>query len=250
MFALPEREPPAGPSVHADGRRAPRRAARWASLVCAAILCGTLLVSAAPASAGFQVLTTKENDTIAGDMVVLRLKESIVPPLADELRTIASSLSPETRRVLFDLDSPGGSLTETEKIVAVIARMRASRRVDTLVRHGAMCASACVALFMQGEQRIAGGSSVWLFHGVCYAHTNVPSLSLTDRFIDILREAGADEDFLCHLVDEGYVTAAGKLWLSGYELVNVYHANIITELLEPWRPEPPYSWPAVPMGPR
>jgi len=103
---------------------------------------------------------------------------------------------------------------------------------------------------VQGDQRIAGGSSVWLFHGVCFAHTNVPSLSLTDRFIDILREAGVDEDFLCRLVDEGYVTSAGKLWLSGYELVNVYHANIITQLLEPWHPEPPYSWPTGPIGPR
>ncbi len=259
VFALPEIAPPAGLPIHSEDRspepaagchRSPGRASRWAPLVRAVVLCGALVVSAAPACAGFEVLTTTENDTIANDMVVLRLKGSIVPPLADELRTIASSLSPDTKRVLFDLDSPGGSLTETGKLVAVIADIRQSRRVDTLVRHGAMCASACVALFMQGEKRIAGGSSVWLFHGVCFAHTNVPSLSLTDQFIDILREAGADEDFLCRLVDEGYVTAAGKLWLSGYELVNVYHANIITQLLEPWRPEPPYSWPTGPMEPR
>jgi hypothetical protein len=249
----------AGLSVRADDRSARRVAPRRgvfrlaptaAPLVRAVALCAALLALTAPAAAGFEVLTTKQNDTIAEDTVVLRLKGSIVPPLADELRTVASSLSPDTKRVLFDLDSPGGSLTEMEKIVAVIADIRRARRVDTLVRHGAMCASACVALFMQGERRTAGGSSVWLFHGVCFAHTNVPSISLTHRFIDILREAGADEDFLCRLVDEGYVTDAGKLWLSGYELVNVYHANIITQLLDPWRPEPPYSWPTGPMGPR
>jgi hypothetical protein len=107
------------------------------------------------------------------------------------------------------------------------------------VRHDSMCASACVAIFVQGAKRHAGGSSTWMFHGVCAERANVPHLGQTDRFLDLLREAGVATAFLCMLVQEGYVTTPGKFWVSGYELVHVFHANIITDLMEPWRPEPP-----------
>jgi hypothetical protein len=202
------------------------------------------------AEGGFEVLTAKDNETIAEGTVVLRLAGKIEPPLANELTEIWSGLRPQYTRLLLDLDSPGGSLSETEEIVAAIADIRRDARVDTLVRHGATCASACVALFVQGEQRSAGGASVWLFHGACYDHTNVPSVSLTDRYLDILREAGVSEAFLCSLAAEGYVTTPGKLWLSGYELFHVHEAGIITHLLEPWRAEPPFAPPIDPwIGP-
>ena len=35
------------------------------------------------------------------------------------------------------------------------------------------------------------------------------------------------------------MTTPGEFWLSGYELVHVYDARIVTRLLEPWRAEPP-----------
>lgn len=214
-------------------------------LLALALIAGSL--AAPKASAGILVLTRETNQTIAADTVVLRVTGPIVPPMAADLDRVWSEVGADYTRVLFDLDSPGGSLPETEKIVATIAGIRDTAKVDTLVRHGAMCASACVAIFVQGEQRLAGGASVWLFHGACYDRTNVPSLGLTHRYLDILREAGVSEDFLCHLVDRNYVTTSGKLWISGYELVHVYEANIITRLLEPWRPEPPEFGPRDPL---
>ena len=65
------------------------------------------------------------------------------------------------------------------------------------------------------------------------------SLPVVAPLVDLLRQAGVAADFLTRLVGEGYVTTPGKLWVSGYELVQVYRANIITDLLDPWRPEPP-----------
>lgn len=206
---------------------------------------------AVAAESGFEVLTAKDNATIAEGTVVLRLVGAIEPPLADELAELWSGLHPHYRRVLIDLDSPGGNLAETELIVSAIADIRRDARVDTLVRHGATCASACVALFVQGEERSAGGASAWLFHGACYDHSNVPSLALTDRYLEILRKAGVSEDFLCQLIAGGYLTTPGTLWLSGYELFHVHEANIITRLIEPWRAEPPFGPPAGPwLGPR
>lgn len=203
------------------------------------------------AGAGFEVLTTRENGTIPSGTVVLRLTGKIDPPLASDLAGLWTNLRLHYDRVLLDLDSPGGSLSETEALVETIAVIRKDARVDTLVRHGAMCASACVAVFVQGEDRAAGGASVWIFHGAYYEGTNVPSLALTDRYLDILRSAGVTEVFLSCLLSEGYVGSAGKFWLSGYELFHAYNANVITRLLEPWRPEPPYLPPIDPLiGPR
>jgi hypothetical protein len=135
--------------------------------------------------------------------------------------------------------------------VSIIAGIRKTAQVDTLVRHGALCASACVAIFVQGEDRAAGGASVWLFHGACADPAgNVPSIALTQRFLGILREAGVAESFLCTLASEGYVTTPGNFWLSGYELHHVYKANVITRLLDPWRPKTPLPPPVDPtIGP-
>ncbi len=130
-------------------------------------------------------------------------------------------------------------LAEAEALIEVIAAIRETAGVNTLVRHDATCASACIALFVQGTKRHAGGSSTWMFHGVCRDRSNVPSLTQTDRFLDMLREAGVAPQFLRLLVEKGYVTTPGRLWTSGYELVHVFHAQIITDLLPSWRPERP-----------
>lgn len=204
-------------------------------------LCASLAALTSVASAGFEVLTSIDNKTIADDQVVLRFIGEIDAQFPIDLTRAWSGLADRYARVLIDLDSPGGSFAEMEKALEIIAQIRDVAQVDTLVRHGSLCASACLAVYMQGEQRIAGGASVWLFHGACYDKSNVPSISLTKRFLDILANAGVSESFLCRLVDEQYVLRPGNLWLSGYELFHLYDANVITRLLEPWRPDLPYA---------
>jgi hypothetical protein len=218
--------------------------------VTAALL--TVLTHWSPALAGLEFSTSLDNPTIAADTVVLRITGEIEPPMAEELAAGWRELDSRYQHLLIDLDTPGGSLTETEALVSVIAGIRARARVDTLVRHGALCASACVALFVQGEDRAAGGASVWLFHGACREPGgNLPSIGLTDRYLDILRQAGVADSFLCTLANEGYVTTPGDFWLSGYELYHVYKANVITRLLSSWRPELPHLPPVDPwIGPR
>lgn len=187
--------------------------------------------------ADVEIFTRMDNDSIDERTMVMRITGAIFPPMAREIEQAWASRPGSIARMLIDIESPGGELGETERIVEVIRAIRAQGKVDSLVRHGALCASACVAIYAQGEERAAGGSSVWLFHGACHRGSNVPSIALTGRFLDLLAEAGVSSDFIRTLTERGYVTNAGKLWLSGYELHHVFEANIITRLLDPWRPE-------------
>jgi hypothetical protein len=215
-------------------------------------------VTQGPAHARIEILTSAENATIAPELLVARVTGEIEPGTAEKLRDAWSSRGPSIERVLVDLDSIGGEIGETRKLIAFIEEVRLTHRVDTLVRQGALCASACVAVFAQGERRTAGGASVWMFHGVCRSGSNVPSLAMTHQGLEILRKAGVRETFLKMLVREGYVTQAGALWASGYELRHVHDAGLITALLDPWQPEEPvgyksdiaprWSWEEMPSG--
>lgn len=221
------------------------RASRKRPTRIAAALGGGVLVSAlalspgAAAGADIAVLTAADNLTIPRELMVVRLTGEITPGATADLRRAWSSRGAEIERLLLDLDSIGGDLAETEKIIAFVEELRRATRVDTLVRHGARCASACVGIFAQGERRSAGGASVWVFHGVCPAGSNVPSFAATCRGLDLLRKAGVREEFLKMLLRGGYLSRPGALWLSGYELHHVHDAGLITRLLDPWQPDHP-----------
>ncbi|HHZ10349.1 MAG TPA: hypothetical protein GX405_16390 [Rhizobiales bacterium] len=211
----------------------------------AAVLGGGALVSApafsprSAAAADLSVLTADDNVTIPRELMVVRLTGEITPGTTEDLRRAWSSRGVEIGRLLLDLESIGGELIETEKIIAFIEGLRQSARVDTLVRHGAICASACVGIFAQGERRSAGGASVWVFHGVCPPGSTIPSFAATCRGLDLLRKAGVKEEFLQMLLRDGYLSRPGALWLSGYELYRVHDAGLITRLLEAWQPDYP-----------
>jgi hypothetical protein len=225
-----------------------KRPARLASFLRGGALAAALALSAqAAAGADLAVLTAADNLTIPPDLMVVRLTGEITAGSAEGLSRAWSSRGAGIGRLLLDLDSIGGELAETEKIVGFIEGLRQSARVDTLVRHGARCASACVAVFAQGERRSAGGASAWVFHGVCPVGSGVPSFAATCRGLDLLRKAGVSEDFLLMLLRGGYLSRPGAFWLSGYELHNVHKAGLITRLLDPWQPDHPED-PAPPSG--
>jgi len=215
-------------------------AARTASLLrrCLAVAALVLSIHGA-ASAEFTVLTAADNATIPAELLVARLTGEITAGDAEELGRAWSSRGAGVARLLLDLDSVGGELAETERIIALVRDLRQTSRVDTLVRHGATCASACVVVFAQGERRSAGGASAWVFHGVCPAGSGLPSFAATCRGLDLLRKAGVSEDFLRMLLRGGYLSRPGALWLSGYELHHVHQAGLITRLLDPWQPDHP-----------
>lgn len=190
------------------------------------------------ATPSFEVLTAVDDESIRPGLVVIRFRGPIIRPMADSLAAILAGLHKDQHNLILHLSSPGGSLAEAEAAIAAIkASAERGLAISTFVDHGEVCASACIALFMQGRERIAHGASSWLFHGACPLLSNVPEIAATERYIAILAEAGAARPFLDKLA-ESYLRYPGEYWLSGYELFRA-DANIITRLLPAWQPKEP-----------
>lgn len=193
----------------------------------------------AQALVGFKLATTADDDAIAPDTVIVFYEGEIVFPMAENIAEIGKRVTGRYKYIVLDLDSPGGQLDHTSKVVTALQELRREATLRTRVRHGQRCLSACVIVFMQGEVRIAGGSSVWLFHGPCPRYANVPSPGGVGRYIAELRKAGVGEGLLCELISGQYLSQPGKFWLSGFELFHRQGAGEITELLHAWQPEVP-----------
>lgn len=186
---------------------------------------------------GFEIFTPADDASIAHNNVLVRYTGPIASPMAENLADIWSDARGKFDTVTLDINSPGGELAHAEKVIGILKQIRAQAALNTLVRQGQFCLSACILVFMQGTERIAGNATSWMFHGPCRAFTNAPTHVATERYLDLMREAGAPEDFLCALAEQGRLTSPGKYWLSGYELFHEHRANVITRLLGAWQSE-------------
>jgi hypothetical protein len=181
------------------------------------------------------------------DTVVVRYRGPIAYPMAENLEEIGKELRTVYRTVVLDLDSEGGTLAHAALVIQVLRRLRAQMALHTVVQQGRSCLSACIPIFMQGSERKAGGASVWMFHGACGAYSNVPTATATNRYLQLLSEAGVAEAFLCRLRELGAFSEPGGYWMSGYELFHDRDAGVITELLPAWQPEQPVAPPFEPL---
>lgn len=189
-----------------------------------------------PRRLGFTVLTHEDAPTIPEGTAVVRYEGPIAYPMAADLRDVWAELRGSVDTVILELDSGGGELAEAEAAIATLRDVRRHSRLETIVGYGKRCLSACVLVFVQGEERAAAGASAWMFHGVCPAYSTVPAPEPTRRYLDLLREAGVSTVFLCDLVRSGWLDRPGRFWSSGYELVHVHEAGVITRLLDAWQP--------------
>ncbi len=128
-----------------------------------------------------------------GDAVVLFWKSGVDVPMARRFEEAFENWRYETDRFIIDLHSPGGVLQEGEQVIRIINRMQRSHQVDTRVRARRSCLSMCVAIFLQGEERIAAPNSRWMFHEPTARdfytgeEINEPGFEkriATDRFVD------------------------------------------------------------------
>lgn len=193
---------------------------------------------------GFTVLTAEDGAVKATDVVVIEYDGPIAHPMAANLRTIWDSVRASRRfgRVLLRLNSPGGSDVHGQQVIEVLTEIRKHAALSTVVGEGGVCASMCVAIYIQGETRYASPASSWMFHGACRRMSNVPSLSLTTSHFALFRQREIDDGFINYLFEKEYVTRPGAYWISGIELFE--RSNIITEILPNWRPVDPNPGPA------
>ena len=192
-----------------------------------------------PLHPGLRLFTHEQDPSIKSDAIGLRFRGPLTYPLAENLRDLLLQTPPAYKHVVLELDSEGGELSYLLKLIEVLGQVRQKTEFTTRVMGGGICASGCVAAFMQGQKRKASGASVWVFHGACSAYSNIPDTSATELYLNLLEKAGVNSDFLCRLRDQHYVSRPGNYFLSGYELFKIQDAGIITELLPSWQPEDP-----------
>src|SRR5262249_926635 len=87
----------------------------------------------------------------------------IVLGMADYLRTALDRYGATSHRVVLFLDSPGGQVEEVARVIHILNGIKPTRRLITAVLDGNLCASMCIPIFLQGEDRLAGRTSQWIF---------------------------------------------------------------------------------------
>ncbi len=96
--------------------------------------------------------------------VELSWKSAVDVPMAKRFYEAFEKWKDKTEQFVIKLHSSGGSLREGREVIAVIEHMKKTHRIITLVGARRSCLSMCVPIFLHGDERIAYGSSKWMFH--------------------------------------------------------------------------------------
>lgn len=193
------------------------------------------------------IITSRQAPSIAAGSVVVRVGGGEIDDVvAQRLVTTIDELDGDYDTIILRLDTLGGTNRATMEIIRRLETLAASGvRLRTMVNQGDACASACILIFMQGQERYAGNASVWGFHGACLPGTNIPVPQATSQFYGALLKRGVSPDFIQMLEQCGYLSQPGVFWLSGYELFEVHQAGIITHLIPAWERQAPRLPPAL-----
>ncbi|MEH2547860.1 ATP-dependent protease ClpP protease subunit [Bradyrhizobium sp. AZCC 2262] len=96
------------------------------------------------------------------DRIVLGWSGPVQEPMSERIAAALDRYKADRRRLVLILNSPGGSIEQGRKVVAVI-RAR-DRAIDTLVQKAGVCASMCVPIFLAGTERMADPEAYFMFH--------------------------------------------------------------------------------------
>ncbi len=88
----------------------------------------------------------------------------------DRLKAALRSVAANTRLSGLSLDSPGGDLEEGLRVATAIH----DAHLQTMVRNGAKCASACFIMFAAGSHMFAGTSALVGVHSASYGGHDTP----------------------------------------------------------------------------
>src|SRR5262249_29385167 len=110
-------------------------------------------------AAGASLEFNKEDGTLYIDW-----SGPIMAGMADDLRVALDKYETVLERVVLFLDSAGGQVEEGDRVIEILNEIKRRHRLITVVPHGKLCASMCVPIFLQGEDRLAARASIWIFH--------------------------------------------------------------------------------------
>jgi ATP-dependent protease ClpP protease subunit len=175
---------------------------------------------------------------------VIKIEGAIAFPMAEEFDRLRSKI-PENYGLVVELNSPGGFVSETLKLIGSLRQEARQRLLVTSVDNGDSCGSACVSLFVQGTRRFAGEVSIFMFHGASLFPSNVPDATKTNEVLNLFRDAGVREDWLQEKIKQGVFSKPGRYWISGKELVDE-KSGIVQKLMERHEIEEPIELPYDP----
>ena len=101
-----------------------------------------------------------------------------------------------------NLDSAGGQVEEGDRVLAVLNEIKLLHQLITVVPHGKLCASMCIPISLQGEDRLATRASLWIFNEAAQRQAN--GQQRTDIAETRRWSANATED--------GFMAEAGREW--------------------------------------
>lgn len=155
----------------------------------------------------------------------------IFRPMAKQFERAIEENKSRSTRFLLQLNSPGGSVSEAEKVIALLRNLKETHRVDTLVRAGWTCGSMCPFIYAQGENRYAAPASMWLFHEILYSDpkTGKPMHLERQRWLGLIDDyfvpAGLSESWLDKMKT---IVKSRDLYVSGDSLLR-NKAGLITK---------------------
>lgn len=88
----------------------------------------------------------------------------IQPPMSARLAEAFDKYADKGKRIVINLDSPGGMVEEGGAVIAEIERLKERVEVETHVGAHRVCASMCVPIYMAGEVRTAAPTARFMFH--------------------------------------------------------------------------------------
>ncbi|KAB2851295.1 MAG: hypothetical protein F9K44_02045 [Hyphomicrobiaceae bacterium] len=165
--------------------------------------------------------------------VVFLWDGNVQPGMAQEISQAFDQWKGRVNRVIFSINSLGGSVAEGDAVIRVFQDIKRTHRLDTHVGRGRQCGSMCVPLFMQGQERLGARTSSWLFHEIANFDNRGQLVTLlperTDRFFNTyFKPFGVPDAWIASVKSQ---IKGNDLWQTGDDLIKA-QANIITSPLE------------------
>ena len=167
------------------------------------------------------------------DILIMVWRGRIEAPMSSEISAAFEENKSSIKGIEFKIDSGGGSVTEGERVIAVLQEIKKTHELHTVVEAGGKCGSMCVFIYVQGQKRLAAPASLWLFHEVSFKDPQTHKITRLDRsswehLVDkYWVPAGVDKQWIENVKTH---TVGTDYWQSGDSLLKE-GSNIITKAL-------------------
>jgi hypothetical protein len=155
----------------------------------------------------------------------------IVAGMAGDLRAALGRYGTVSQRVVLFLDSAGGQVEEGDRVIEVLNEIKLQRQLITVVPHGKLCASMCIPIFLQGEDRLAARASLWIFHEAAQRQANgQPRTDMAEAwrlFRKYYAPAGVSMHWLRRIAP---MIKEADLWQTGGDLISAKTGIILHPL--------------------